>query len=66
MGDESYFNIARTEKQTRKSWYIIYLEQMLKNGSACEVDITYFGNLTTNETTGLYKSAYMDSDGRKQ
>ncbi|XP_011688674.1 PREDICTED: aminopeptidase N [Wasmannia auropunctata] len=59
-----YFNIARTERVTRKAWYIVYLEQMLKNGSACEIDITYFGNLTTNETTGLYKSAYMDSKGR--
>ncbi|KAG5316288.1 AMPN Aminopeptidase, partial [Pseudoatta argentina] len=65
IGDELYFNIARTERQNRKSWYIIYLEQMLKNGSACEVDITYFGNLTTNETTGLYKSSYIDSEGRK-
>ncbi|CAL1682755.1 unnamed protein product [Lasius platythorax] len=58
-------NIARTEYQRPKSWYIIHLEQMLKNGSACEVDIKYSGNLTTNETTGLYKSAYMDSEGRK-
>lgn len=58
-------NIARTERQKQKSWYIIHLEQMLKNGSACEVDITYYGNLTTNETTGLYKSAYTDSDGQK-
>ncbi|XP_072760401.1 aminopeptidase N [Anoplolepis gracilipes] len=57
-------NIARTERQKQKSWYIIHLEQMLKNGSACEVDITYYGNLTTNETTGLYKSTYMDSEGQ--
>jgi aminopeptidase N len=65
VSDELYLNVARTERQNKKSWYIIHLEQMMKNGSACEVDITYFGNLTTNETTGLYKSAYMDSDGRK-
>lgn len=58
--------IARTERQYRKSWYIIHLEQMLKKGSGCEVDITYAGNLTTNETTGLYRSAYMDSKGQKQ
>ncbi|EFN67471.1 Aminopeptidase N [Camponotus floridanus] len=58
-------NIARTERQKQKSWYIIHLEQMLKNGSACEVDITYYGNITTNETTGLYKSGYMDSGGRE-
>ncbi|KAM0725601.1 Aminopeptidase N [Formica fusca] len=58
-------NIARKERQRFKSWYIIHLEQMLKNGSACEVDITYYGNLTTNETTGLYKSAYMDITGKK-
>lgn len=58
-------NIARTEHQKPKSWYIIHLEQMLKNGSACEVDITYKGYLKTNETTGLYKSFYLDSEGRK-
>ncbi|XP_011162237.2 aminopeptidase N [Solenopsis invicta] len=64
IGDDSYFNVARTERLTRKSWYIIHLEQMLKNGSVCEVDITYFGNFTTNETTGFYKNAYMDTEGR--
>ncbi|GAB1859229.1 Aminopeptidase N [Camponotus japonicus] len=58
-------NIAKTERQKQKSWYIIHLEQMLKNGSACEVDITYYGNITTNETTGLYKSGYMDSGSRE-
>ncbi|XP_077262142.1 aminopeptidase N isoform X3 [Temnothorax americanus] len=62
---DEYFNIARTERQSKKSWYIIHLEQMLKEGTSCEVDITYLGNLTLNETTGLYKSAYLDSDGRK-
>jgi aminopeptidase N len=62
---DEYFNIARTERQSKKSWYIIHLEQMLKEGSACEVDITYFGNLTLNETTGLYKSSYIDSEGGK-
>lgn len=59
-------NIARTEWQSRKSWYIIHLEQMLKKESICEIDIKYMGNITTNETTGFYKSAYMDSEGRKQ
>lgn len=59
-------NIARVERQYRKSWYIIHLEQMLKKGSACEIDIKYSGNITTNETTGLYKSTYMDTKGEKQ
>lgn len=59
-------NIARREHQKPKSWYIIHLEQMLKNGSACEVDITYKGRLKNNETTGLYKSFYLDSEGQKQ
>lgn len=58
-------NIARREHQKPKSWYIIHLEQMLKNGSACEVDITYKGRLKNNETTGLYKSFYLDSEGQK-
>lgn len=59
-------NIARTERQYRKSWYIVHLEQMLRKGSICEIDIKYSGNLTTNETTGLYRSAYVDSEGREQ
>lgn len=59
-------NIARIERQQRKSWYIIHLEQMLKKGSVCEVVIEYAGNITSNETVGFYKSAYMDTDGRKQ
>ncbi|XP_032667689.1 aminopeptidase N [Odontomachus brunneus] len=58
-------NVARIERQQRKSWYIIHLEQMLKKDSICEVVIEYTGNITSNETAGLYKSAYMDSDGRK-
>lgn len=59
-------NIARTERQQRKSWYIIHLEQMLKKGSVCEVAIEYAGNITSNETVGLYKSAYMHSDSKTQ
>ncbi|XP_020279836.1 aminopeptidase N isoform X2 [Pseudomyrmex gracilis] len=56
--------IANWALQKQKYWLVINLEQMVKNGSVCELDVTYKGNITTNETTGLYKSAYIDSDGR--
>ncbi|XP_014485888.1 PREDICTED: aminopeptidase N [Dinoponera quadriceps] len=65
MGASMSVNIARTELQLRKSWYIIHLEQLLKKGSVCEVTIKFTGNITSNETAGLYRSVYMDTDGRK-
>lgn len=58
--------IANWALQKQKYWLVVNLEQMLKNGSVCELDVTYKGNITTNETNGFYKSAYIDSDGRKQ
>ncbi|XP_012234176.1 aminopeptidase N [Linepithema humile] len=52
--------IARIERQEKKSWLIIHLEQMLKNGTVCEVHILYNGSLDTSENAGLYRSTYMD------
>lgn len=46
-------------------WYTIHLEQMLKKGSSCEVDISFIGNLTINKATGLFRSEYLDSSGKK-
>lgn len=53
--------IARIERQEKKSWLIIHLEQMLKNGTVCEVHILYNGNLVSDENTGLYRSTYPGS-----
>ncbi|CAL7933658.1 unnamed protein product [Xylocopa violacea] len=59
-------NVARVNRpDSRKPWYTIHLEQMLKEGSTCEVDMSFTGNLTTNKTTGLFKSEYTDASGNK-
>lgn len=58
-------NIARTELPRPESpRFIIHLEQMLKQGSSCEVMISFTGNLTTNETSSLFKAQYPAADGR--
>ncbi|CAK9797805.1 Aminopeptidase N [Anthophora plagiata] len=38
---------------------------MLKEGSSCEVDISFIGNLTINKATGLFRSEYLDSSGKE-
>lgn len=60
-------NVANVElPNSKKQFYTIHLEQMLKKGSSCEVDISFVGNLTTNETSGFFKTEYMDARGIKQ
>ena len=59
-------NVANVElPNSKKQFYTIYLEQMLKKGSSCEVDISFVGSLTTNETSGFFKTEYMDARGNK-
>nr|XP_050853795.1 aminopeptidase N [Vespula vulgaris] len=58
-------NVAKTELPTwKKFWYVIHLEQMLKEGDRIELDINYTGNLTTNETSGFFRNEYVDSEGQ--
>ncbi|XP_071858487.1 aminopeptidase N [Bombus fervidus] len=59
-------NVARVSR--RSSWpssYAIHLEQMLKKGTSCEVDLIFTGNLTTNDTSGFFKREYTDASGQK-
>ncbi|XP_050476325.1 aminopeptidase N isoform X1 [Bombus huntii] len=59
-------NVARVSR--RSSWpssYAIHLEQMLKKGTSCEVDLTFTGNITTNDTSGFFKHEYTDANGQK-
>ncbi|XP_046740953.1 aminopeptidase N [Diprion similis] len=58
-------NVARTERHTKRPWYIIHLEQILDVHDLYEVDITYSGNITTNATQGLFRNQYKDSSGQE-
>ncbi|XP_029035079.1 aminopeptidase N isoform X2 [Osmia bicornis bicornis] len=54
-------NVARVNLPNwRKPWYTIHLEQMLKKGSSCEVDISFVGNLTADANRGLYRKEYLN------
>lgn len=54
-------NVARVNLPNwRKPWYTIHLEQMLKKGSSCEVDISFVGNLTTDANRGLFRKEYLN------
>lgn len=60
-------NVARiTRPNSWPSSYAIHLEQMLKKGSSCEVDLVFTGNLTTDESSGFFKNEYIDANGNKQ
>lgn len=56
--------IAKIERNPRK--LMIHLEKSLRRNVTCEVDITYMGNITTNDTSGLFMNYYMDTTGQKQ
>ncbi|XP_017760428.1 PREDICTED: aminopeptidase N [Eufriesea mexicana] len=59
-------NVARVKVPTsRKPLYSIHLEQILKSGSSCEVDITFIGNFTTDKSRGFFKNEYTDNNGKK-
>ncbi|XP_076247604.1 aminopeptidase N [Calliopsis andreniformis] len=59
-------NIASIDHPTPKKYMlIIHLEQILKNGSSCEVDINFYGNYSTEETAGLVKTEYSDAYRKK-
>ncbi|XP_043264680.1 aminopeptidase N [Colletes gigas] len=58
--------VAWVEPPTQKKpLYVIHLEQMLKEGTVCEVDLNFTGNLTTEETNGFFKREYTNYDGEK-
>ncbi|XP_006615840.1 aminopeptidase N [Apis dorsata] len=59
-------NVARiTRPNSWPSSYAIHLQQMLKKGSSCEVDLIFTGNLTTDESNGFFKNEYIDANGKK-
>ncbi|KAJ8681943.1 hypothetical protein QAD02_017735 [Eretmocerus hayati] len=52
--------IERTSKKL-----VIHLEKKLLRNTTAEIDITYMGNITVNDTSGLFMNHYMDADGNK-
>lgn len=60
-------NVAKIEHSVkREPLYYISLEQMLTEGTSCEVVIKFTGKLNINKTSGLFKNQYIDSNGDSQ
>ncbi|KAK2586542.1 hypothetical protein KPH14_011433 [Odynerus spinipes] len=57
-------SIAPTPQTWKKPWFVVHLQQMLKQGNRYEVEMNFVGNLTTNETSGFFRSEYVDLDGQ--
>ncbi|XP_076290269.1 aminopeptidase N isoform X1 [Lasioglossum baleicum] len=59
-------HVLSAEQPTEKRHYfVLKLQEMLKNGTMCEVSIKFTGQLSTNETSGLFKHNYVDALERK-
>lgn len=59
-------HVLKVEQPTAKRpKFVLQLQEMLDEGSVCEVSIKFTGKLITNETSGFFKSEYLDSDGQK-
>nr|XP_033335064.1 aminopeptidase N [Megalopta genalis] len=59
-------HVLRVEQPTAKRpKFVLQLQEMLDKGTVCEVSIKFTGKLITNETSGFFKSEYIDSDGQK-
>lgn len=59
-------SVVQMGKGPRISWYTINFNDSLKPGANCEIDITYYGNMSTSSTAGLFRNDYIDSDGKNQ
>ena len=62
----SKVSVVQMGKGPKKSWYTITLNDSLREEANCEVDITYYGNMSILDTSGLFRNDYVDSDGKKQ
>ena len=59
-------SVVQMGKGPKISWYTINLNDSLREGSMCEIDITYYGNMSTFDSSGLFRNDYIDKDGKKQ
>ncbi|XP_033213735.1 aminopeptidase N [Belonocnema kinseyi] len=64
--DLSRVSVIQMGKGPKKSWYTINFNDTLMDGANCEVDITYYGNMSTLDASGLFRNDYIDSSGIKQ
>ncbi|XP_014203652.1 aminopeptidase N [Copidosoma floridanum] len=55
--------VGSVERTARK--LLIHLEKRIKRGTTCEVSIRYAGNVTSNDTSGLFAHHYVDATGQK-
>ncbi|XP_051173524.1 aminopeptidase N isoform X2 [Leptopilina boulardi] len=60
----STVSVVQMGKGPKISWYTINFNDTLMAGANCEIDITYYGNMSTTNTAGLFRNDYIDGDGK--
>lgn len=62
--EPEYLEIKRTDRLPKRPIFQVYLQTALKNGSKCELQINFKGQIWEN-TEGLFKSSYINESGSK-
>lgn len=53
--------IKRIDRLPKKPMLVIYLTEMLKRGSQCELEIQFGGRIFDHSAEGLFKGNYFDN-----
>lgn len=57
-------DIKRTDRLPKRPIFQVYLKEALKNGSECELEIDFHGQIWES-AEGLFKSIYTNENGVK-
>lgn len=56
--------IDEIERNPRK--LIVHLDKSQRRNATCRIDISFMGNITANDTSGIFMNHYNDASGQKQ
>lgn len=62
--EHKYLEIKRTDRLPKRPVFQVYLKEPLKNGSVCELELHFSGNIW-EQTEGLFKGSYTNEFGVK-
>lgn len=62
--EEKILEIKRTDRLPKRPVFQVYLKEPLKNGSTCELELNFNGNIW-EQAEGLFRSSYTNENGVK-
>ncbi|XP_011303201.1 aminopeptidase N [Fopius arisanus] len=57
--------IGRSKHNCQKSEYDVDLDHWFEPGDKCELNLTYTGNITSTESTGIFMNSYLDTQAQE-